>query len=103
MRSRARAVPAWAWVAAIVAISTAVRFGFARHMAGPWIMIDEIVYSELAKSFAATGSFAVRDVPTGGYGVVYPILISPAYAAFHSIPRACFISHAISSVSRTRM
>jgi uncharacterized membrane protein len=86
VRSRARAVPAWAWVAAIVVLSTAVRFGFARHMVGPWIMIDEIVYSELAKSFAAGGSFAVRDVPTGGYGVVYPVLISPAYALFHSIP-----------------
>ena len=86
MRNRVRAVPAWAWVGAIVAVSTVVRFAFARHMVGPWIMIDEIVYSELAKSFAATGSFAVREVPTGGYGVVYPILISPAYALFRSIP-----------------
>jgi hypothetical protein len=49
-------------------------------------MIDEIVYSELGKSFAAHGSFEVRDVATGGYGVVYPVLISPAYAIFHSIP-----------------
>jgi hypothetical protein len=57
-------------------------------MVGPWIMIDEIVYSELAKSFAATGHFDVRDVPTGGYGVVYPVLISPAYALFRSIPTA---------------
>ena len=86
MREKARAVPAWAWLGALVAVSTAVRFGFARHMVGPWIMIDEIVYSELAKSFAASGSFAVREVPTGGYGVVYPILISPAYALFRSIP-----------------
>ena len=86
MRNRVRAVPAWAWVGAIVGVSTVMRFAFARHMVGPWIMIDEIVYSELAKSFAATGSFAVREVPTGGYGVVYPILISPAYALFRSIP-----------------
>ena len=50
MREKARAVPAWAWLGALVAVSTAVRFGFARHMVGPWIMIDEIVYSELAKS-----------------------------------------------------
>jgi hypothetical protein len=55
-------------------------------MVGPWIMIDEIVYSELAKSFAATGHFAVREAPTSGYGDVYPILISPAYALFRSIP-----------------
>lgn len=86
MRSRLAAVPAWAWVAALVLFSWAVRFAFARHMVGPWIMIDEIVYSELAKSFAATGHFAVRDVPTSGYGDVYPVLISPAYALFRSIP-----------------
>ena len=86
MRERARAVPAWAWVGTLVVCSTAVRFAFARHMIGPWIMIDEIVYSELAKSFAASGSFAIRGVPTGGYGVVYPVLMSPAYALFRSIP-----------------
>lgn len=55
-------------------------------MVGPWIMIDEIVYSELAKSFASTGHFAVRESPTTGYGIVYPLLISPAYALFRSIP-----------------
>ena len=81
-------MPAWAWLGALVTVSTLVRFAFARHMVGPWIMIDEIVYSELAKSFAATGHLAVRDVPTGGYGVVYPVLISPAYALFRSIPTA---------------
>jgi hypothetical protein len=83
---RARAVPAWGWLAALVACSTLVRFLFARHMVGPWIMIDEIVYSELAKSFAATGHFAIREAPTSGYGIVYPILISPAYALFRAIP-----------------
>jgi hypothetical protein len=86
VRSRLVAVPVWAWLTAIVVLSWAVRFGFARHMVGPWIMIDEIVYSELAKSFAATGHFAVREAPTTGYGFVYPILISPAYALFDAIP-----------------
>ncbi len=86
MVERLRAAPAWAWLAGIVACSFVVRFAFARHMVGPWIMIDEIVYSELAKSFAATGHFAVRGVPTAGYGVVYPLLISPAYALFRDVP-----------------
>jgi hypothetical protein len=86
VRSRIVAAPAWAWLSALVLASWGVRFAFARHMVGPWIMIDEIVYSELAKSFASTGHFAVREVPTSGYGIVYPILISPAYALFRSIP-----------------
>jgi hypothetical protein len=86
VRNRLVAAPGWAWLTALVLASSAVRFAFARHMVGPWIMVDEIVYSELAKSFASTGHFAVREVPTTGYGVVYPILISPAYALFRSIP-----------------
>jgi hypothetical protein len=86
VRSRLAAVPGWAWLTAIVLVSWLVRFAFARHMVGPWIMIDEIVYSELAKSFASTGHFAVREAPTTGYGFVYPILISPAYALFRDIP-----------------
>src|SRR3954454_21276644 len=91
-------LPAWAWVGALVVASTAVRFAFARHMLGPWIMIDEIVYSELAKSFAATGHFAVREAPTTGYGFVYPILISPAYALFRDIPTAYTAIKAIDSL-----
>lgn len=86
MRSVVAAASPRLWLAAIVVVSTAVRFAFARHMVAPWIMIDEIVYSELAKSFASTGHFAVREVPTSGYGIVYPILISPAYALFRAIP-----------------
>jgi hypothetical protein len=98
VRSRLQAAPAWTWVGALVVVSSAVRFGFARHMPGPWIMIDEIVYSELAKSFAATGHFAVREVPTSGYGFVYPVLISPAYAFFRSIPTVYTAIKVINSV-----
>jgi hypothetical protein len=98
VRERLAAAPAWAWLGAIVLCSFAVRFAFARHMVGPWIMIDEIVYSELAKSFAATGHFAVREAPTTGYGVVYPILISPAYALFRAIPTVYTAIKAIDSL-----
>jgi hypothetical protein len=57
-------------------------------MRGPFIFVDELIYSELAKSFAASGHFLVRDVPTRGYGVVYPLLISPAYRLFDDLPSA---------------
>jgi dolichyl-phosphate-mannose-protein mannosyltransferase len=98
VRRHLAAAPAWAWVTAIVIVSWAVRFAFARHMVGPWIMIDEIVYSELAKSFAATGHFSVREVPTTGYGVVYPMLISPAYALFDAVPTVYSAIKAIDSL-----
>jgi len=85
---RLRAVPAWAWLAAIVVGSFVLRASLSRHMLAPFIMTDEIVYSELGRSLAATHSFEIRDVPTGGYGFLYPLLISPAYALFHSLTDA---------------
>jgi len=96
--SRATAAPVWAWVGAIVVLSSLVRFALARHMVAPWIMIDEIVYSELAKSFADTGHFAIRDVATSGYGDVYPVLISPAYVLFGSMPTVYTAIKAVNAV-----
>ena len=51
-------------------------------------MVDELIYSELAKSFAASGHFLIRDVHHGAYGVVYPVLIAPAWRIFGSVPDA---------------
>jgi hypothetical protein len=51
-------------------------------------MVDELVYSELARSFAAHGHFLVRGVPSHGYGFVYPVLIAPAWRIFSSVPDA---------------
>ena len=48
-------------------------------------MVDELIYSELAKSFAQTGHFLIRDVHHGAYGVVYPLLIAPAWRMFGSV------------------
>ena len=63
-----RAVPVWAWLVGLVALSTAIRYAFARQIVAPWIMVDELIYSELAKSFAASGHFLVRDQATAAYG-----------------------------------
>ena len=57
-------------------------------MLGPFIMVDELIYSELARSFAAGDGFQVRGAPAAGFSLVYPILISPAYALFDSLPEA---------------
>ena len=51
--SLARAIPVWAWLAGIVVLSTGIRYAFTRQIVAPWIMVDELIYSELAKSFAA--------------------------------------------------
>ena len=88
MGDRLRAVPAWAWLAAIVIVSFALRALLARSIVAPFILVDELVYSELAKSLAESGQRLVRGVPATGYGVVYPALIAPAYLLFDQMPQA---------------
>lgn len=88
MVDRARRVPAWAWLAAIVVASFALRAWLGRAMVGPFIMVDELIYSELARSFAAGDGFEVRDHAASGFSLVYPVLISPAYAVFDALPDA---------------
>ncbi|MDX6515072.1 MAG: Dolichyl-phosphate-mannose-protein mannosyltransferase [Gaiellaceae bacterium] len=88
LRARLAALPGWVWVGALVFVSTLLRMVLARRAVAPWIMPDEIVYSDLARSFAATGEFARRGHATSAYGFVYPLLISPAYFVFDAVPRA---------------
>src|SRR3954464_13921718 len=61
-------------------------------------MVDELIYSELAKSFAAGGRFLVRGHANFGVGLVYPALISPAWKLFSSVPDAYRAAKAIDSV-----
>lgn len=82
----------------VIALSAVLRFALAWWLPVPWIFADELIYSELAKSLAATGTFSVRDVPGLGYGPLYPILISPAYALFDSVPHAYLAIKAINSL-----
>ena len=81
-------VPSWAWLAAIVAGSTIVRAILARDLVAPFIMVDEIIWSEVARGIADAGEPLLRDQPDPGYSLVYPLLISPAYALFESMPDA---------------
>jgi len=76
------------WLAGIVVLSASVWAVVAQRIVVPWIMVDEITYSELAKSFAAGGNFLIRERPSHAYGVVYPALIAPAWRLFPSIPDA---------------
>jgi hypothetical protein len=75
-----------------------VRFVLARSSPAPWIFVDELIYSELAKSFADGEGLAIRDVPTGAYGFVYPVIVSPAWALFDAVPHAYAAAKAINSL-----
>jgi len=87
-RARVARVPDWVWLAGIVVASAALRAWLVRAMPAPFVFVDELIYSELARSIADAGTFAVRGVPTSGYSVLYPILLAPAYAIFDVLPSA---------------
>jgi glycosyltransferase involved in cell wall biosynthesis len=79
-----RTLPIWAWLAVLYVASVTVQLTLGLRVSSPWIMVDELVYSDMARSFASTGHFLVRGVH-GNYGFVYPLLLSPAYKALGSM------------------
>ena len=87
-----------AWLAGIVVASALIQIVLSRGIAAPWIFADELIYSELAKSFAVHGSFSVRGVPTHGLGFVYPILLAPAWRVSASMPETYVAATAINAV-----
>ena len=80
-------MPAWAWLTVLVGLSFAIRTVLALRDPSPWIFQDELLYSELAKSFAATGHFAIREIVGAAASGRLPALISPAWALFTSSRR----------------
>jgi hypothetical protein len=83
-----RRVPTWVWLGGIVVASTVFRAILGRGIVAPFVMVDEVIWSELGRGIAEVGRPLVRGHSDPGYGVVYPLLISPAYALFTSLPDA---------------
>ncbi len=81
-------VPVWVWLAAIVVVSAAFRTALGRGIVAPFIMVDEVIWSEVARGLADAGEPLLRGEPDPGYSVVYPLLLSPVYAIFDSLPDA---------------
>jgi glycosyltransferase involved in cell wall biosynthesis len=78
-----RTWPMWAWLGGLYAVAVAAQLALGLRVVSPWIMVDELVYSDMARSFADTGHFLIRGVHAN-YGFVYPLLLSPAYKLFGS-------------------
>ena len=92
------AVPAWLWLGAIILASAGIRLALAKPHPAPWVFPDELIYANLAESFAETGRFALRESPgLQGYGPGYPLLIAPAYFVFDSLAHAYAAAKAINA------
>jgi hypothetical protein len=62
-------------LAALVLVSTAVRFAVAQTFTTPWIAPDEIVYGMLGEGLWSRGTLTLRELPTPYYSLLTPALI----------------------------
>jgi len=83
-------------LAALISVSVGVRLWLAWRVPTPWIMVDELIYSEMAKSFAASGHFLIRGAPSGISSVGYPFLISSGWL-FGPVATAYGIAKAVNA------
>lgn len=74
MERTTRLPPAWAVLALLVGVSTAVRFYAATRIDGLWIAPDEMIYASLGRSLWEDGEMRIYGGPTGFYSLVYPAL-----------------------------
>ena len=86
------------WLAFVVGASVVVRGAIAINVPSPWILPDEVVYSEVAKSIAGGGFPSVRGVHELGWGVVYQALIAPAWVVFADPMRAYHAALAVNAL-----
>ena len=63
----------------MVGLSFLVRAVVALSRPGPWILPDELVYTDLARSVADGHLPAVRGATSLGWGVIYPLIVAPAW------------------------
>ena len=75
------------WLGGLYVAAVVIQLSLALRVVSPWIMVDELVYSDMARSFARTGHFLLRDTHAS-YGFVYPLLLSPVYLLFGPVAHA---------------
>jgi hypothetical protein len=75
-------------LSAVAILSVAVRVALGAIVPAPFVFLDELGYEQLARSFAATGHFALYGKSGLSYSPLYPILLSPIYALTSSASTA---------------
>jgi hypothetical protein len=74
------AIPAGVALPVIVGAVAALRISLNDAASLPGVFADELIYADLAKSFAEDGTLMLRGVVDNGHSILYPIWNSPAYA-----------------------
>ena len=71
-----------------VLVAVVVHALVALRVPAPWVMPDEIRYSELAKSLGDGHLPSIRGDVTFEWGLVYPLLLAPMWAIFDDVSLA---------------
>src|SRR5438128_1827176 len=83
----ARSGPAL-WLAAIVALSIALRIALLARVHAPSVFMDELGYEKLAQSVGQSGKLALLGKGGLSYSPLYSVLLAPIYALGASAPSA---------------
>lgn len=86
-------------LAGLMLLAFAFRMWLNNRVEAPWLMGDELTYSEMAKSFAAGHGLEVRGAPPN-VRTLYPVLISPAWL-LDSVQAAYGATKTINTVAMT--
>jgi glycosyltransferase involved in cell wall biosynthesis len=71
--------PMWLWLGALYSVAVVVVLTLGLRIKSPWIMVDELVYSDIARNIADGAGFTIHGAHAG-YGFVYPLLLAIPYA-----------------------
>jgi hypothetical protein len=96
----ARLLAAPLTVVALLVVALVVRLLLTEKIVTPWILADELIYSDLAKSFAQSGSLLLRSEHFAFYTALYPVLIAPAWLT-HSMEGTYGVAKAINALLMT--
>ena len=77
-----------------VAIAAIAHAALALRSLAPWIVPDELIYSEIAKSLGDGSPPKVRDEVTFEWGLGYPALLAPIWAVVDDVERAYAVAKA---------
>lgn len=88
------------WVVLATALlATVVQVLLALQLPAPWSLPDELIYAEMAKSLGEGALPAVRDESTRAYGILYPLLIAPAWALFDDPAHAYVAAKVLNAIA----
>ncbi len=82
---------------AVVFLATALHALLALRSPSIWIVPDELIYSELAKSLGEGGLPKIRGEVSFAYGLGYPLLLAPVWAAFADVETAYAVAKVLNA------